>query len=232
MTRLVLAAAAFGGLVAAIPADAQQPACYSYNGVHVQQQVVGNYNYYAHKVVANDVAVAPLIVTVPVESRAVPVYAYGSAYYYSVSEAYREKAYIREVIREELKAFAGGNAPQPDARPPSPAVVPAPKGGPPITAGPEPEVLDDVTPPDLQQKLLTAYQGKGNCLSCHGNGQASGKFRLTNEQGQLLKLSSDKRWKVYAMSSVGAMPPSAASDASKAMEAANLPVLLQYAAIK
>lgn len=241
MTRILAAVAiGLGGILAVLPhADAQNPQCYSYRGVPaapvvVQHQQYADHNYYqipVQKVVVQDVAVAPLVVTVPVDSKAVPIGNYGVPYYYSVGDAYREKAFIRQVIREELQAFANGNTPQPNAPQPGVGQPPPPKTGtqPPAV---EQDVIDDVTPPDLQQKVLAAYAGKGNCMACHGNGQASGKFRLTNESGQLLKKSSDKRWKIYGMASVGAMPPAAANDASKAMEAANLPVLLQYAAIK
>jgi mono/diheme cytochrome c family protein len=245
MTRIFLAVAlGLAAVVAVLPsADAQNPACYNYRGVPAAPVVVQHQQYNQHhdqnyyqipvqKVVVNDVAVAPLVVTVPVDSKAVHIGQYGVPYYYSVGDAYREKAFIRQVIREELQAFAAGNVPQPNAQQPGVGQQPAPpqKGN--TQPAVEQDVVDDVTPPDLQQKVLAAYAGKGNCLACHGNGQASGKFRLTNETGQLLKKSSDKRWKIYGMASVGAMPPAAANDASKAMEAANLPVLLQYAAIK
>src|SRR6516165_454007 len=73
-----------------------QPACYPYYGSQVSYPSTvtpGTYQsqhhhyektYPAQKVVAQEIAVAPLIVTVPVESKAVPVHAYGSPYYYSV----------------------------------------------------------------------------------------------------------------------------------------------------
>lgn len=230
----LIAAAALAAALSAVPSAAQPP-CYAYRGAPAQ--VVGNYGYYApahdyqvpvQKITANDVAVAPLLVTVPVDSYAAPVGSYGVPYYYSVGDAYREKAYIRDVIREELRAIAAGTAPQPTAPPPAAQYQtqrPAPAAGQPSEA----DAADDVTPPDLQQKVLAAYQGRGNCLSCHG-GQA--KFRLVDDQGRLLKKASDKRWKIYGMSSVGAMPPAAVNDANKAMEAAHLPVLLQYVAIK
>lgn len=241
MKRVLLATAAcLGAALAAVPSAAQPP-CFAYRGVYqppkvtYQAPTVGRLNYHVpvQKVVANDIAAAPLIVTVPVDSHAVPVGQYGSPYYYTVGDAYREKAYIRDVIREELRALVGGNPPQPTAPAGYPPKGPAaPQPGQATQPQPEADAIDDVTPPDLQQKVVAAYGGKGNCLGCHGNGQASGRFKLTNEAGQLLKKSSDKRWKIYGMASVGAMPPSAANDASKAMEAANLPVLLQYAAIK
>lgn len=216
----------------AVPAAAQYPACPpAYQPAAVVQRVV-----------AADVT--PLYVTVPVESQAIAVQAYGVPYYYSVGDAYREKAYLREVIREELRS-AGGQAqgvqaprpvgvqPQYQQQPPQ-----APQG---VQQPQQPQqasqpVPDDATPPDLQQKVLAGYNESG-CLSCHGPGPnasgAKGKsFSLVTDDGRLLKKSADKRWKIYGMASVGAMPPSAANDASKAMKSAHLPALLQYASIK
>lgn len=235
MRRLVVLSLLCSVVFIAFPAFSQHRSCYTYQFpvqqvqhtcAPVQQTYTPEYQYPVQKVIAQDIAIAPLIITVPVDSKAVPVHAYGNPYYYSVSNAYQEKAYIREMIRDELRAFTGQVQQQQRVYPPQQQNAPS------AITQQEQEVLDDVTPADLQQKLLTAYNGKGNCLSCHGNGQASGKFRLTNEAGQLLKKSSDKRWKIYGMASVGAMPPAAASDSQKAMEAANLPTLLQYAAIK
>jgi mono/diheme cytochrome c family protein len=213
--------------------------------------------YPAQKVLAQEIAVAPLIVTVPVDSKAVPVQAYGSPYYYSVSEAYREKAHLRDVLREELRsllttggsaattttttataqaaqqtAVQGLQAQQMLAQPPPPPQVPA--------AVAEKSEPDDQTPAELQAKVVAAYKGKGNCLSCHGiDGQSGPKgkpFRLVLDDGKggqvLRKLTSDRRWKIYGMASVGAMPPAAANDANKARESTHLPALLQYAAQK
>lgn len=213
------------------------PVCHNYHQQHYQ------YQYPVQKVVAQEIAVAPLIVTVPVDSKAVPVQAYGAQYYYSVGEAYQAKAAIRDVIREELRNLVspqsgGGVLPTPGGRAEVKTAPPASGGGkaPEVNSGPS-DAPDTVTPAELQEKVLTAFQGKANCVSCHGAGASlSGNFRLVQDDGkggyQLVALSSDKRWKTYAMSSVGAMPPAAASDASKAMESEHLPSLLQWAAIK
>ncbi len=189
----------------------------------------------AQKVVAQEVAVSPLYVTVPVEAHAVPYYAYNVPYYYSASDAYREKAYLREVLREELRSLlqAGGQQAQQTQRA-APALTAPAATPPPATKeavaswGP-----DTTTPADLQAKVMAAYQGKGNCLSCHGGGgRDAGGFKLVVDDGRggqtLAKQSADKRWKIYGMASVGAMPPAAASDAGKAMETQHLPSLLQY----
>lgn len=270
--------------VAVATARGQYPSCYPYYGspvttygtpaptpsYHVQPQtyVPPGYEpaqpyYPAQKVVAQEISVAPLIVTVPVDSKAVPAYAYGNPYYYSVSEAYREKAYLRDLLREELKnaglsssavasATTTGTAGNTTLRqlqqalgtPPAvtqpPAVTAPPAVTPPARAEQQTAwVPDGVTPADLQKKVLAAYQGKGNCLNCHGaEGPAQGprrkEFRLVVSDGKggllLARQPSDKRWKIYGMASVGAMPPAAANDATKAMEATHLPALLQYAA--
>jgi mono/diheme cytochrome c family protein len=200
---------------------------------HVQQ--VQHYSYPVQKVVAHDVAVAPLYVTVPVEVKAVPVQYYAAPYYYSYGEAYREKANLRDVIREELRSALGQD---PKDRP---APQRAPQRGhekPPDGSGrteTPPSGPDDDTPAELQAKVLTAYQGKGSCLSCHGDSGAN-KFKLATTDGQgtlrLLKQPPDKRWKIYGMSSSGVMPPAAQNDADKAMEVQHLPTLLEYAAQK
>lgn len=223
-----------------------QYGCNSYHGVcntgYVQQ---GYYrqNYYnpyhvVQKVVAQDYHVQPLYVGVPVQPAYVNVQATGSPYYYSVSAAYNEKAYLRDVLREELRNILGsgnGDAAQPPQAVKQPRAVP--KTGPPAGAQP-PDGPDTVTPPELQTKVLAAYQETG-CLNCHGaTGKASGpsgrEFRLVADDGtgvlKLARLPSDKRWKVYGMSEVGAMPPSARDDATKAMKQEHLPALLQYAA--
>jgi mono/diheme cytochrome c family protein len=274
---LAVAAVLLGlALLATAPAGAQyqsQPSCYSYYGCNQyrpQPYYQPNYyqpNYYqqpyyqqpyypAQKVIAQEIAVAPLIVTVPVESRGVPAQAYGAPFYYSAHEAYKEKAYLREVLREELRGILTGGTGvqqqnqvaaltqklQPQAQTPA---APQPQAQTQAPAGdgfyPQKLVADDVTPADLQQQVIAAYNGKGGCLSCHGaTGRASGpkgnEFRLVVDDGKggvaLAKLPSDKRWKTYGMSSVGAMPPTAANDANKAMEPSFLPVLLKYAIIK
>ena len=209
----------------------------TYNHSYHQQHY--QYQYPVQKVVAQEIAVAPLIVTVPVDSKAVPVQAYGAQYYYSVGEAYQQKAAIRDVIREELRALVGGGGGAPLPTPGGRAEVKTAPATAPATAavtGPS-DAPDTTTPAELQTKVLAAFQGKANCVSCHGAGASlSGNFRLVKDDGkggyQLVALSSDKRWKTYAMSSVGAMPPAAAADASKAMESEHLPSLLQWAAIK
>lgn len=241
---LLLLVPILGTVVAAV---AQQPACYTYRGVQTCPApiVTEKQHYYVHdsyppqKIITNDIVVAPLVVTVPVDSQAVRVDGYNSPFYYTIGNAYREKAYIRSVIREEIQAAYAGNPPQATAQPPNaypPQQRQAVNLGGPQQLQQEQDAVDDLTPPDLQQKVMAAYQGRGNCLGCHAGAAAQGPpgrpFRLVNDQGQLLRKSSDKRWKTYAMASVGAMPPSAANDAAKAMEAVHLPVLLQYASIK
>ncbi len=207
--------------------------------------------YPVQKVLAQEIAVAPLIVTVPVESKAVPVHAFGSPYYYSVSQAYQEKAYIRDVFREELRSLMNGSTtqgttnggyarqtvtPATNAQ----AVNQQPQGQPaPFT---QRLVADTSTPVEL----LAAYGGRANCLSCHGaTGPAQGpkgadgkvhEFRLAVDDGKggtaLAYQPNDKRWKIYGLANVRAMPPAAVTDAAKAMESEHMQTLLQYAAIK
>jgi len=216
------------------PQTYYQPAHQAY---YPQHQPV----YPAQKVIAQDIAVAPLIVTVPVDSKAVPVHAHGSPYYYSASDAYREKAYLREVIREELRALATGNVPQQNTQPvqrqPQQQAQPPVQQNQPVV---EQQRLDDETPMEIQTQVLAAYNGTGKCVECHGGSEkASGRrgreFRLVldTENGPRLAYQPPaKRWEIYGMASAGAMPPAAAKDAAKAMETKFLSIMLQYASYK
>lgn len=192
--------------------------------------------YPAQKVVAQNIAVAPLIVAVPVDSKAVPAATFGAPYYYSVSDAFQAKSTVRDVIREELRNFVQDQAPArataPPAAPPPPAPAPAPApadGPPPI---PEPEAAATAAVPEaLEKQVLAAFQGRGNCLNCHGPlGRQA--LKLVDDEDRLLPLSADKRWKVYGMVSAGAMPPAATKDTSKAVEVEHLPALLRWASLK
>lgn len=189
--------------------------------------------YPAQKIVSpyvQGIAYAP----VAVDSYPVPVQAYAAPYYYSVSESYRDKAYLRDVIREELRAFASSQG----------APAAAPMVAPPAAANPQRPpaavkpglVPDDLTPPDLQAKVLAAYQGRANCISCHAGASPQGGLRLVLDDGaggyKLVKYDSPMRWKIYGMAAVGAMPPAAATDSGKAMEVPHLTNMLQYAATK
>jgi hypothetical protein len=223
----------------AYAAPVQQYAAPSYCPPTYQQTYCPpvEYQYPVQKVIAQEVAVAPFVITVPVDTKAVPVHAYGSPYYYSIADSYREKAYLRDLLREELRGLMGQAPPQPYGNP-APAQPPQRQQAPPPAAkgGPQAWVPDETTPPELQAKVIAAYKGRGACLNCHGaDGKASGpggrEFRLVVQAGQELKLArqtADKGWKIYGMSSIGMMPPAAAQDANKAMEAAHLPALLQY----
>lgn len=201
------------------------------------------YHYPVQKVCAQEIAVAPYIITVPVDTRAVGIEHFGAPYYYSISEAYREKAYLRQMLREELGSLFGGQPPPQLQPPPSYQQQPYPQQPPPNELRQSPVELkqvfgpDLVTPPELQAKVIAAYQGRGACLNCHGaDGKASGprgkEFRLVFQAGpelKLAKLPNAMRWKVHGMASVGKMPPKAVKDLSAAMETQHLPTLLEYA---
>jgi hypothetical protein len=186
-----------------------------------------NFHHNVQRIVVVDQNATPIVVAVPV-AEAVPVSAQllGLPYYYSAGERYSQQAMLRQIIKEELRSLQTAPAPNPP-QPGNGAPVKSPntKGDSPIGSG-EP---DNETPADLQAAIINAFKGKGNCLACHGNGQAQGGLRLTGSDGKLIKLSSDKKWKVYGMSASGWMPPAARNDASKAMEAEHLPNLLKWA---
>lgn len=201
---------------------------------YAQTQYNGNYYPPAHKVVAQDQYVQPLIIAVPVQSVGIPAYAAGNTYYYSANVAYNQKAQMRQVIREELEraGMAGVGAEGPPQRPAGLNQRPAPG----VQAPPAGETTaDQATPLDLQAKVLTAYKSEVNCLRCHDYAVAQAKgagFRLTTQDGKLARQISDKRWKVYGMVSVGAMPPEAAEDGAKAMKSVYIQTMLEYAAVR
>lgn len=209
-------------------------------------QSCGSCNYYqpyypVQKVIAQQAVLAPMVVTVPVVSQAVPVTAYGVNHWYSVEATYQQQNAMRAIVREELRSYAGGQVQQ-SYQPQLPAPQTASGPGQNQYQQQQPQAqqqltADDVTPLELQQQVIAAFSGKANCINCHGaNPNLGGNFRLvaadSSGQWQLLKLPSDKRWKTYAMAAVGAMPPAAANDADKAMEGVHLPNLLRWASIK
>lgn len=202
------------------------------------------YQYPTQKVVAQGATVAPLLVTVPVDSKAVPAASLGAPYYYSVSEAYQAKSALRDVIREELSKYAAPatvavqppiattqspTAPVPPTIPRQQerAVPPPPQPA----ARTVPNLPDTATPQELQDRVLAVFSGKGNCINCHSQTGKSG-FKLVDGEDRLLPLPSDKRWKAFGMASAGAMPPQAATDASKAIDGEQLKTLLEWASIK
>lgn len=262
----LIALAALGLWFAPAPAKAQycNTGCPTYQQTYSYVQPIQTV-YPVQKIIAQEIAVAPLIVTVPVDHAAVPVAAYNTPFYYSGSDMYAAKNSVRDVVRDELKSaiplMVSQIVQQMQMQQPSPAPQPVP---PPIpqfnppqlppsvkvgnTADLPPGVLkgledaggvvpDDVTPPDLQKEILTSCS---SCLQCHpATGKASGpngtQFRLAFDTGKglvLPKYKSDKRWKIYGMAAVGAMPPSAVADASKRLDENALNALLKYALIK
>lgn len=186
------------------------------------------------------------LLQVPVDSYALGVQSFLPQYYYSVADAYQQKALIREVMREELRNFANGQqAPAtPNYQPSTPAPQPVPGAQPGTNSNVPPEAqylkdkpgqkekVDVTTPKELQDKVLAAFNGRANCVSCHSGPAAAKGFRLVDDQGRLLDLSSDKAWKVYGMATTGVMPIAARTDSNKAMELTHLPALLQWANTK
>lgn len=251
-------AAVFAACLLGGPAvEAQYPCntCYQQQ-TYVQPTYQHQQTYYpAQKVIANDIAVAPLIVTVPVvmpsvpiAHAAVPIEAYGQAFSYSTEAAYSADARTRKIFREELARVLPQiqqSAPAaPMMLPPQAPAVPMtpqlPPAAPSAPLAANPAIPDTTTPADLQVKVLDVFKSK-NCLLCHGaagtaKGSNGAEFRLVMDDGKggllLRQQSSDRRWKTFGMCSVGAMPPVAANDATKAVEPDKLQVLLNYALIK
>jgi len=189
------------------------------------------------KVVAQEIRAAPLIVTVPISSQAVPIHAYGASHYYSVQETYQQRAVMRDLVREELRNLLrqGGldalpaQAPlaaQPKAPPAAVADVPQGKAGRKVTDLGK----DTTTPAQLAQAVLQSFE-KGTCLTCHSGNDPSGGLRLAYAEGKgyhLARQTRERRWMVYGQMSTGWMPPAARKDASKAAAPALLPPILQW----
>lgn len=197
------------------------------------------YHYPVQKVVAQEVQLAPLIVTVPVASVGVPVEAYGQKHYYTVTEAYQQKAQIRDIIREELRSalVGGGTAPATTATPAPPVTnsanpatgsVPSGRGAGTPAAGQRWEA-DTSVPEAIQAPVLATFTS--HCGTCHSSGTAGGiKLMVDGPGGKVFlpKLSREQKWAVYGALSTGVMPPEAAKDANKAVPNEKLPAILRW----
>jgi hypothetical protein len=204
------------------------PSCFqyyntgSYSGAPSYYPNSGNtyaYNpYYAQKVVAQEIAVAPLIVTVPVDSAAVPIANYGVNHYWSVQEAYQQQQSIRAAVREELRAILGAQPQQPFTNTPQPQPQPTPA---PAPATKVTDLgIDTSTPTEVAQPLIASMNQ--NCFKCHGavENDLKGNLRLLYKDANGLRLAQqtvDRKWHIYGVASTGIMPPSAQQDATKAV---------------
>lgn len=206
--------------------------CYQ-PAVAVQQHYAVQQNYAVQKVIAQDIAVAPLVVTVPVDYRATPVQAYGYPYYYSIRDTVSEDTRIRDIIREELRKFAVEAQPVKEKVPP-PMQVPKQ----PVEQNSEPQVkkvtIDTKTPEELREKIITAFTAQpSNCYKCHGQGGRASKGLVLvteyNNKLELVELDVKTRALVYTFCEAGIMPPAARDDASKAMPAQYHADLLKWA---
>lgn len=199
--------------------------------VHQQAYTHGHNQQYVQKVVTTDVHATPIFVAVPVDSVAVPVQAFRANYYYSVGEGYAQKAMLREVVAEELRKLipAGGGAP---VTLPNPAGM-SPKTNPITNPSTNPKgkvVADDVTPLELQAKVLAAFNSdKGRCVSCHGPTKQSAGLQLITEDGKLVKFNRMMRLGINNAITSGFMPQEAQTDGSKAVDSKYYGDLLQWA---
>lgn len=208
------------------------PACYSpqySNTVYPGGNgYYGTYNYYSYypgyayqKVTASEIAVAPYIVTVPVDSRQVPIQNYGVGHYWSVQEAYQQKQLIRDAVREELRSMIGGGSQAPTL-PTAPTQPSQPSNNKPPAAGKVTDLgVDNETPAEISQPLIASMNQ--NCFKCHGavEGDLKGGLRLLYKDNagalKLAKQTDDRKWRIFGEMSTGLMPPSAAQDATKAV---------------
>lgn len=192
---------------------------YPGSGYYGQQGAVNYYSYApgyaAQKVVASEISVAPLIVTVPVDSKAIPVQHYGVNHYWSVQESYQQQQMIRDAVRAELRAILN---------PPAQAPVTVPPPPPPPAQQPQGKVtdlgVDTATPAEISVPLIASMQK--HCFKCHGavDTDLKGGLRLLHNTNQGLKLAqqtADRKWRIFAEMSVGIMPPAAQQDAKHAV---------------
>lgn len=156
-------------------------------------------------------------------------------YYWSVTEAYQQKAMLREVVREEMQSFFSKPVstqqvvPQQPVQPPSKKIDALPPQKQTINWEP-----DTLTPPDIQATVLEAFNSA--CISCHGGGGKDSKglkLVLPKPDGgyALTALPPDKHWTVYGMVSVGAMPPGARNDPQKRLPSKYMQALLDRAVL-
>ena len=189
--------------------------------------------YLQQKIIAQPIQAAPLVVTVPIATQAVPIQYYGPTHYYSVQEAYQQRALIREIIREEIRNYlqgVGSTTPMshPQSQPQSkPATVMPQSSKKVFDLG-----VDNVTDPQIAQAVVNSWK-KATCLNCHSgaDNELSGKLRLAyveNGQYALAKQSDERAWKIYGMMSTGMMPPAAVKDASKIAPQDTLVPVLQW----
>ncbi len=203
------------------------PGCYQqYNTVYpaTNSGHYGPYNYYNYspgyayqKVVAQEIAVAPYIVTVPVDSRQVPIQNYGVGHYWSVQESYQQKQLIRDAVREELRAVLGGQTAQPSTVPAQPATNPLTALANKVTdLG-----VDTTTPAEVSQPLIASMNQF--CFKCHGavDADIKGGLRLlirgSDGTLKLAKQTDDRKWRIFGEMSTGLMPPASQQDTSKAV---------------
>ena len=171
--------------------------------------------YAAQKVVAQEIAVAPYIVTVPVDSKAQGIASYGVNHYWSVQEAYQQQQLIRNAVREELKVLMNNPAApaQSNLRPPA---TTQPSAGKVSDLG-----IDTTTPVEIATPLIASMSK--TCFKCHGavDNELKGGLRLLHrQQDGTLKLAQqtpDRKWRIFAEMSTGLMPPAAEQDATKAV---------------
>lgn len=193
--------------------------------------------YPVQKIIAQEVIVEPLIVTVPVVPLAVPISQYGAQHYYSVQQTYQDRASLRALLREELQNLMA-QPQQQQQQPYTPPMQPLKKdpvqnleksstsnwryGGP-------------VTPEPLASEMVKIFNK--SCVTCHGpdNQNPSGGLRLM-ENGTngvaLPSFSLAMKWQIYGMASTGVMPPSAAKDPAKAVELEALNTMLKWVVLK
>lgn len=192
--------------------------------------------YPTQKIIAQEVQVEPLVVTVPVVPLAVPINYYGAQHYYSAQQTYQDRAQLRALLREELQNIMQQQQQPQQQQQATPPMLPLKKEESRLPEHPNVPGEGPDTPPELAAAVIKVFST--NCATCHGptNANPSGRLNLftTKPTGEsvLPRFSIEKKWMIYGMASTGVMPPQAAKDPAKAVNLDDLNTLLKWAVIK
>jgi len=166
------------------------------------------------KVFASNLIATPIVVSVPVQSYAVPIQQYGSQHYTSALNHYAIRQAVRQAIAEvQAQQLQAPAVAQPQKQP-EPAQVQA-------------------QPSDGADSSAIRQMFTQRCVSCHGaRKEVSGGFHLVwrDESGQLRwkTLTPEQRKSIFFEVSTGSMPKEAQTDESKAIDQNLLPALAEW----
>lgn len=167
------------------------------------------------KIIVQNLAATPVIITVPVDSHAVPIQSFNVPFYYSASDAFSLRSAVRETIREEIKKLKE-----------------------------ELKIRDENESGKRNEEengngfkvsdLGRVFGGAARCFACHADQDPpAGGFRLATRlstgEYKIEPLSPGKKWMVYGAAAGGWMPPSASSNPSQRVRSDHLEILRRWA---